>query len=257
MNTSNRFYAQVGLFVITVFASVSATAADLTNPVAPASIIQAPRSKETRIQVFSRDYIPILQLLVTTTGLVSLVLLWRQTRESANWNKRNTILNKVQTHLENFSESASNPQYERAAHEALKTIGVSMEKELSQEAVNKILLNDSALFAIRHYLNDYEEFCAAVRVGTVDSDFSFALNSFLVTKCYKVFRPFIIAWRSAQGDEDIWIELERLATDWGDRTNHDNDRLKSIREERDALAKLLNDAKEREIQSLKGIIAKL
>jgi Domain of unknown function (DUF4760) len=158
---------------------------------------------------FSRDVVPVLQLLVTTLALGSLLLLWWQIKQTVLWNK-------LQAHHTFFRDIPSR-HLERQLYRAADRIGVDVDEPLSPAAVEKFLDDDGALFALRAYLDEYEELCTAINVGTVDEDLAFAIDSARVEKTYRIFEAFIRELRKVADDDEIHLELEKVALRWNRR----------------------------------------
>ncbi|HZE57708.1 MAG TPA: hypothetical protein VE031_07625 [Chthoniobacterales bacterium] len=158
---------------------------------------------------FSHDVVPVLQLCLTAVGLTSLFLIWWQAKRTTRWNQ-------AQSHHQFFKDTP-NPTHERAAHDAAKKIGVNINDPLDDQAVKKIVADDDALFAARNLLNDYEELCSAVEIGTLSEDVAFAVDSARLVRVYKIFKPFIEFWREEKDDREAWIGIQKLALEWETR----------------------------------------
>lgn len=158
---------------------------------------------------FSRDVVPILQFVVTTVGLISLWLLWWQIRESQIWNKLNT------------QHSITNPdtisRLDRQVCDALKKIGIAptdLNRNLTDDEVNKVFANDDAYFAAKALLADLENMSAALSIGVADPDYSYAVHSSRLLRAYKIFKPFIEQLRHRHNDSEIFIEFQKTAMAW-------------------------------------------
>lgn len=155
---------------------------------------------------FSRDVVPVLQLLVTAVALFSVLLAWRQMSQTVRWNK-------LQAHHSFFRETP-NRQLEKQVYEHAARIGVSIDRAVPPVDLGKIYADRDALFAVKAYLDEYEELCTAVNVGTVDEDLAFAIDSARVLKAYRVFDPFIRELRERLKNEELYVELEKVALRW-------------------------------------------
>jgi len=176
---------------------------------------------------FSHDVVPVLQLCLTAIGLTSLFLIWWQAKRTTRWNQ-------VQSHHQFFKDTP-NQAHERAAHDAAKKIGVNVEDPLDDQAAKKIVEDDEARFAARNLLNDYEELCSAVQVGTVSEKYAYSVDSTRVVRAYKIFKPFIELMREKKGAKDAWTDLQKVALKW-------EARQLDLREKKEkAIAKLENE----------------
>jgi hypothetical protein len=161
------------------------------------------------LQEFTRDVVPILQLIVSAFGLASLFLLWWQLRQTNLWNKLNSP--------QNFVNPAASIDLERKVYDSLKKLGVdvvNLNRSITQEELNKIIENDDAYFATKAYLNDLENLGVAISIGAADLDLTYAVHSARLIRAYVIFRPFIKALRDRQSNPEIYIEIEKIALDW-------------------------------------------
>src|SRR5690606_2351877 len=63
-------------------------------------------------------------------------------------------------------------------------------------------------FAIRTYLDEFEKFCAAVRVGLIDQEYAYLIQCGRVLRTYEVFKPFIDGIQ--QRNSKAYLELEKM-----------------------------------------------
>ncbi|MGL1932196.1 MAG: DUF4760 domain-containing protein [Desulfotalea sp.] len=163
------------------------------------------------LNTFSSDVVPIIQMLLTTLGLISLFLLWGQIRQANIWNKLKSEHNfiqaqQVETSIELVKEG--------------KKIGLDLKgrsKPLTKSEVIQISKADLVYFALSKKLNELENICAAVRIGAADPDLAYATHSSIITMSYKTYVPFIEYLRQRDDDEEIYIELEKTALEWRER----------------------------------------
>ena len=155
---------------------------------------------------FTRDYVPVFQLAVTTLGLVSLVLLWWQIRRTTAWNK-------LQSHHEFFHDKPSSVA-EKQMLDVLHRLEIDRYTPLSEEQAKQIFDDPEASFAAKCWLNEFEDLCAAVNVGTVDKDYAYALEAERVVRNYRLFEQLILWIRNTLGIPEVYIELETVALEW-------------------------------------------
>ena len=179
------------------------------------------------LQEFSRDVIPILQLCVSSLGvavsffgLVSIVLLYTQMRQTNQWNKLNSKYNWV-----DISVSSA---LERKLLDKTMVIGIDLVAGhiLTDEDVQKITHDADANQAVKDYLTDIENLCSAVEIGAADGDLAYNVHSVRVAEAWLVFEKFIQDIRRRQKDDDIYRELQKVAAAW---------RLRKEREDREHL----------------------
>jgi len=163
------------------------------------------------LQEFSRDVVPIAQLVLTLAGLVSLFLLWNQMRQTTLWNRLSCPLNFIDTELSGRLEA-----------ELLRTttaIGIDLTKIdcLTDEQSSGICSNPDARLAVKNYLTYLENVCAAVQVGAAEPDLAYHVHSVRVEEAWTVFKPFVTQLRKSQDDDDIYRELSKTAVQWSAR----------------------------------------
>ena len=173
----------------------------------PVSIKSLPaRCPQMTFYEFNHDVVPVLQLCLGAIGLTSLFLIWWQAKRTTRWNQ-------VVSHHQFFKDTPSQ-EHERAIHDAAKKIQVDLEVPLDAQSAQKICDNDDALFAARNLLNDYEELCSAILVGTLSENYAYAVDSTRVINAYKTYKAFIDLMRKKREADYAWSELQELAIKW-------------------------------------------
>jgi len=165
------------------------------------------------LQEFSRDIVPIVQLFFTVLALVSLLLLWWQIRQTTTWNKLNSP--------RNFADLALVSQIERQLVQAFKAIDIEirhLNQSLTPAQIERIMNNDDAYFATKSYLGDLENLGAAVSIGALDSELAYAVHSSRLLRAHRVFGTLIGALRTKFDDREIYIELEKTALKWQEKS---------------------------------------
>src|ERR1044071_1516904 len=103
------------------------------------------------LQEFSRDVVPLLQIIISVLGLASLYLVWWQIREARLWNKITT-----QASLTKVDEMY---QLEKQLHDAYRAINIDLrhlQRPFTPAEVKLIRENESASLATKAYLSDLE-----------------------------------------------------------------------------------------------------
>lgn len=161
------------------------------------------------LQEFSRDVVPILQVVISFLGLLSLLLVAWQIRETRLWNRITT-----QGTLTNVERIMS---LERKLFDSLRAVGIDangLRRPLTDAEIDNIYKSDDASFAVKSYLVDLEVFCAAVTVGSVDNDFARDVHGDRVGVAWLIFGPLIARSREQNHDHAFYIELEKTAVRW-------------------------------------------
>jgi hypothetical protein len=176
---------------------------------------------------FSQDIVPIISLIVATIGLLfiwlqikaataainlnveSLKQAQKDFQQTSAWNKINSTYSYF--NLERNSE-IENRLYEAGAKEGLK-----FDRELTGAELQKVIATPSLFAAAKEWLNDFESYCAAYRIGALDKELAFRLLGTRISKEYLVFRHFIEYLRAQFKDIGILYEFETVASEWYDR----------------------------------------
>jgi len=167
---------------------------------------------------FSRDVVPVLQLGIAGIGLLSLILIWYQIKQAAQWNK-------VATHNSLLSYLPGE-DLEKEVLETLAKYSVPRDAPIPAPVAGQLFADAGAFVVIKTLLNKYEHFCAAINAGAVDEGHAYALHSGRVVNVHSVYRSFIETARVARGPM-TFIEVERVAARWSERRAADDKRLEA------------------------------
>jgi hypothetical protein len=140
-----------------------------------------------------KEVLKLIEAVVGSLGVVSLLLVWSQLRHTATLNKL------VSYHQ--FFHDLPNASKVRNLYEALLRCKITVptwHAPLS-EPERDTLLRDSeepqnAGLIVREYLNDFEEFASAINCGLVDEDYAYQLEATRALNAYYGFREVIIHW---------------------------------------------------------------
>jgi len=168
------------------------------------------------LEVFSRDVVPVLQIGIGALGVISIALVWRQIRQTTLWNKLNSP--------HNFLDVERSERLTRRAFREMRRLGVDPHKLVSAGDADKIHDDETAQLAVKSFLNDVENICTAVRIGSVDEDCAYAVHSARVVEIVRRFGPFIAKVQDAYGDPELFIEQLKVAARWEKRTLETNAR---------------------------------
>ena len=85
-------------------------------------------------------------------------------------------------------------------------------------ASRQALENDPvAVKTVAAYLDEFEEFCAAVQAGVTASEYAYTLEATRVLRAWIVFEPFIQSQRATHRFSRCYLELERIGSAWKER----------------------------------------
>jgi hypothetical protein len=176
---------------------------------------------------FTRDKIlAVLNVVVTGLGVASLLFVWAQLRHTATQDK----LVSYHAYFQDFPRA----QKVNALYASMGRLGIERpiwQNPLSAAQRDRIIADTEPApatteIAIREYLNDFEEFAAAVNVGLVDNEYAYHIESSRILNAYFGFEKLIEHWlledqkkateNRAAGvtPSDYYGELKRLAELW-------------------------------------------
>jgi hypothetical protein len=142
-------------------------------------------------------------------GLLSLVLIARQTRTTAT-------LSKINSYHQFFGDLITTETRQRLrdlAETCKFTKEMEEQRPLTVESVN-LLQKPENRPVMSSYLDEFEEFCGAVHAGAVSEEYAYRLEATRVIRTWVVFEPFIKAIRIKAENERCYREIARLASDW-------------------------------------------
>ncbi|HYC72060.1 MAG TPA: DUF4760 domain-containing protein [Opitutaceae bacterium] len=190
---------------------------------------------------FSRDIVPIiatvisaLSLILLLLGLRSLQLLEKQIEVAARSARESMIWNRNNAHHVFFSNTP-NPEKDKALVREMKRLNLDPDGPITNEHLEVIKGDVEFILAMRHYLNELEELCAAVNAGTVDEELAYALDSSIVTRRFFQYEKYIDYMREKRADKTLYVELQHVATKWAERSHRERvateNKLQQLEEE--------------------------
>ena len=158
------------------------------------------------LEIFSRDVVPIIQAALSLIGLTGLLFVWLQIRESAKWNK----LQAQQAFIQNDSH-----EYENKVILAGTKNGVPLKSRtdsITEEELDKILSDDEFYLPVMTLLNDAECIATSINAGLVDWELAYNIHSHRMMRWFNIFRPMIEKLRTDQGEQELYIEIQKFVT---------------------------------------------
>ncbi len=159
-----------------------------------------------------KDKTDIAQVAITALGLGSVVLLWKQLRDTSRWNKLLTY--------NNFFMSF--PEYEAsvALREVLKGHNqdhILRDKEavLPPEVARKLYEGndpEGSKLCMDRYLDSFEMFCAAVHCGLIEEDYAYKLEGGRVIRNFRRFERYI--GLAQESNKRAFAQLKLCANRW-------------------------------------------
>ena len=178
----------------------------------------------------------IAEVTFSALGFCTLLLLWASLRHSS-------VLNKRLTYHEHFHDLPSGNKVE-ALYVLLQRLGIPTPKASSAltDANAQAIIADTepppkkGEIVVREYLNDFEEFAAAVNCGLIDKNYAYHIEGPRTVNAYFGFKAIIERWISLEkqlphgletGDAAIYEELRKLSVEWKARMDAESARERS------------------------------
>ena len=181
------------------------------------------------LEIFSRDIVPIIQLLASFAGVGGLILLWYQIKLTNAWNKANS--------QHQMLSNLPSKEDEAFVWKLLEPLTKDESGSITEEAAQAIYSSIDNWVRVKAFLNSFEQLCAAINAGTIDENYAYSVHSARITDVYFRFKNYISYIRVVSNDDEIYIELQKVASRW-------HERYKATKEERDSQLKALKESLE-------------
>lgn len=170
------------------------------------------------LTAFTRDIVPILQLVISIIGVGGLVLVWYQIRLSNMWNRAS------QQHqmLQNLPPE----EHEKRVWKIFEAQEKDKNGYITAGAAELIYDDVDSWVCVKTFLNKFEHLCASISAGFIDDEYAYSVHSARVCDVYFKFSNYIRYARDLANDEDIYIELQKVAKRWRERTQEAEARRK-------------------------------
>ena len=118
---------------------------------------------------FATNVVPVINMVIAGLGLLSLLGLFWQIRETRLWNKINTQHNLV--------DNLPTQDLERQVYVALAKFQIPRDGTISEAAATALYDDIESFLAVKTFLNKFEVMCAAINLGSIDADYAYAVHS--------------------------------------------------------------------------------
>ena len=171
------------------------------------------------------EKVKLIETTILALGLESLLLVASQNRATVVWNR-------LLSYHEYFQEMPPEARI-RALVAAGDKLGFASclrdLKPLDSTHVDAINADKDAILAIRAYLDDFEEFCAAVNAKIVDENYVYNIEGTRIIRASVVFEPMIRAFRHENRYTQCYLELQKLGDAWKKRREWEVERANHSR----------------------------
>ena len=166
------------------------------------------------------EYFKALGAIVAAIGIC---VTFYQIRKNVLWNKLNAAFSMFPN--KEFADR------EQAAAVAASSKGINLytiRDPFEPSTVDEILSDPLIYGPVKVFMNFFEDYALATKVGVLDADVAYKLMADSLTRNFRVFKPLIDRRRSLIGRAGLWVEWETIARDWSVRLAKDE----KIRKER-------------------------
>lgn len=159
------------------------------------------------LKEFNELVVPILNLAVTCSGIATIVIMVRQYRSDARWNRLQSKYN--------FIDVAESAAIQERLNLVLETVDGYVYPEvcqpLTQAQVNQIASARESTFVVNTFLNDMNNVCTALKFGLLDERVFKSSHAGRILWWYKVLLPYIESARVRYHNAEIWQDFVETA----------------------------------------------
>jgi len=152
---------------------------------------------------FNRDYLPIVQSVITLLGLISVVLLWWQIRLTRKWNKIDAAFRSMD--VDKFA------QIEADAIDAGRTIGLLITNVLSTADAKAIRATSTVLLKVKNFVIFLDKQAVGYLAGYFDDDVFANTYGPLIRGYAKSLAQYIEFTRVDTENPEAYVDLEKAA----------------------------------------------
>lgn len=160
---------------------------------------------------FNSQILPLINLAFSVLGVLSVILLFIQIRQTDRWNRLQSRFN--------FIDIADCVEANREMNLLFEKLGLyklpkNQEFPFSADAIRKIEESGhGSTFIVDMFLNDMQNICAALRYGLVDKEVFDSIHSGRVLFWYRRLSSYVEKKRIDYDDPRLWSDFERVAQD--------------------------------------------
>ncbi|HRN90797.1 MAG TPA: DUF4760 domain-containing protein [Ferruginibacter sp.] len=160
------------------------------------------------LQHFNEQYLPLINFIVSLTGLVSLILLILQYKKDNRWMKLQSSYNFI-----GIGEEMALQERLYTIYERLNVYSFPEEKsqQLTPEQVDRIASNLEATLVTNMFLNHFQNLCTAYRFGLVDEKVFRNIHHSRICWWYNILAPYIERRKIDYHNSTIWSQFVELA----------------------------------------------
>lgn len=159
------------------------------------------------LKEFNELIVPIINLIFTTSGIVTVIIMVYQYRMDAKWNKLQSKFN--------FIDLADSAAIQEKLYHVLEKIKCYSFPEdcvpLSESNINEILSNREYTFVTNMFLNDLNNICIALKFDLLNENVFKSSHVGRILWWYEILLPYIKACQTRYRNPEIWIDFVSTA----------------------------------------------
>ena len=165
------------------------------------------------LEDLAKIYAPIVQAIFSAFGLVTIILLWYQIKQTNKWNKLKT----EQTFYSGYSRQLTKTLYRK-----LESLGIQTRLRTNPLSENEVdlIFNDKkgdAYYALTDFLNDLEVTCMSINAGKVDEEVAYETHSVRLNQAINVYGIAIKRIQEVYKGSNVFVDMFILKERWEKR----------------------------------------
>ncbi|MGN7885430.1 DUF4760 domain-containing protein [Dyadobacter endophyticus] len=152
------------------------------------------------VATFTTVYNPLIQTALMLIGLISILLLAYQLKQSSDWNK----VNSLHTMYGLLPDMHLEKDFWAIVEKYSSADGV-----VSKEGAPQIRSNYEEWIIFKTYINCFERICTAINLGVIDELYAYSVLHSRMRDVKSCCHAYFEHVRSVKRDEELFIEIER------------------------------------------------
>lgn len=156
---------------------------------------------------FNELYVPIINLIISATGLISLIFLIKQYNKDNHWKKLESSYN--------FIGIGDELTLQERVYEVYEKLGIysfpEVCKPLDKKELKKISKDREATLLTNMFLNHLQNLCTAYMFELVNEKVFYSIHANRISWWHTILKPYIDQRKIDYLSPDIWHDFEKIA----------------------------------------------
>lgn len=159
------------------------------------------------LEIFNETYLPLINLIISGLGLISLIFLIKQYKKDNHWKKLESSYNFI-----DIGDELNLQERLYQVYEKLQVYSFPEScKPLSAEEVNLIRSNSEATLLTNMFLNHLQNLCIAYTFELVNEDVFNNIHAGRISWWHTILKPYIDQRKEDYLNPTIWNDFEKIA----------------------------------------------